>query len=57
MKVVMVMLIKRSKEEIKKDNSSSNSFLLHPSVMLINVHVLAKETHSLKGMCVGWAGW
>lgn len=33
----------RSKEEIKEDYSSSNSFLLHPSVMPITVHILATE--------------
>lgn len=50
----------RSKEEIKEDNSSSNSFLLHPSVMEITVHILAKEVHLLRGalrcVCVYWVG-
>lgn len=34
-----------SQEKIKGDNSSSNSFLLRPSVMLTNVHILEKEMY------------
>lgn len=32
-----------SQEEIKADNSSSNSFLLHPSVMPTTVHILERK--------------
>lgn len=34
-----------SQEKIKGDNSSSNSFLQRPSVMLTTVHILEKEMH------------
>lgn len=40
-----------SQEEIKEDNSSSNSFLLHPSVMLTTVHILEMEMHLLLRVC------
>lgn len=32
-----------SQEEIKADNSSSNSFLLHPSVMPTTAHILERK--------------
>lgn len=49
----------RSQEEIKGDNSSSNSFLLHPSVMPTTVHILEKDMHLLLSVfkCVCGQVW